>query len=295
MLITGASGLIGSALGAALEAAGVRVWRLGRRGGQAPGMLRWDPDAGAIPRTELEGLDAVVNLTGESLAAGRWTRSRRARLEASRVIPTRLLCATLAALEHPPRVLVSASAIGIYGDRGAEVVTEETPPGRGFLAGLARAWEEATGPALARGIRVVRLRIAPVLAPRGGLLAPLLGPFRLGLGGVLGDGRQWMSWVALDDLVAAIGHLLDHDALAGAVNAAAPGAVTNREFTRTLARVLRRPAVLPLPAAALRLALGGIADEALLASARVEPRRLAASGFTFRFPELEPALRHVLA
>ncbi len=145
VLITGASGLIGSALGAALEAAGVRVWRLGRRGGQAPGMLRWDPDAGAIPRTELEGLDAVVHLTGESLAAGRWTRSRRARLEASRVIPTRLLCATLAALEHPPRVLVSASAIGIYGDRGAEVVTEETPPGRGFLAALPRAWEEATG------------------------------------------------------------------------------------------------------------------------------------------------------
>ncbi len=295
VLITGASGLIGSALAPALEAGGARVSRLVRRPGADARALLWDPDRGAIPRPALEGFDAVVHLAGESIAAGRWTRARRARLLESRVGPPRLLCGALAELERPPRVLVSASAIGIYGDRGSEVLTEASPPGSGFLAALARDWEQATTVAEARGIRVVHLRIAPVFAARGGMLAPLRLPFLLGLGGPLGSGRQWMSWIALEDLTAAIRHVIARDELAGAVNAAAPGAVTNAEFTRALARVLRRPAFLRVPAAALRIALGGMADEALLASARVEPRRLLEAGFSFRFPEVEPALRHALA
>jgi uncharacterized protein (TIGR01777 family) len=294
VLVTGASGLIGSALVPALEAGGASVLRLGRGAGPEPWRLTWNPDAGSIPRASLEGLDAVVHLAGESLAAGRWSPARKARLLGSRVGGTRLLCETLAALERPPRVMVSASATGFYGDRGSEVLNEESPPGSGFLAGLARAWEESTTVAEARGVRVVRLRIAPVLAPRGGMLAPLRLPFRLGLGGPLGSGRQWLSWIALDDLVAAIRHLLGHDAVRGAVNAAAPGAVTHREFARNLGRVLGRPAFMRVPAVVLRIILGEMADEALLASTRVEPRRLLESGFTFRYPELEPALRHVL-
>ena len=294
VLVTGASGLIGSALVPALEAGGVRVSRLGRRAGREPGSLVWNPDAGSIPRAALEGLDAVVHLAGESIAAGRWTRARKARLLGSRVAGTRLLCEALAALERPPRVLVSASATGFYGDRGSEILNEESPPGSGFLAGLARAWEDSTAAAEARGIRVVRLRIAPVLAPQGGLLAPLKLPFRLGLGGPLGSGRQWMSWIALDDLIGAIRHVLAREDVRGAVNAAAPGAVTNREFTRALAHVLGRPAILGVPASLLRIALGQMADEALLASTRVEPRRLLGSGFAFRHPEVEPALRLVL-
>ena len=293
VLVTGASGLIGSALVPALEAGGARVIRLDRRPG--PASRAWNPDAGVIPRDALEGLDAVVHLAGESIAGVRWSRARKARLVSSRVDGTALLSAALAALERPPRVLVSASAIGIYGDRDDETLDEDSPPGRGFLADLARAWEGATAAAEARGIRVVRLRIAPVLASRGGMLAPLLPLFRLGLGGPLGSGRQWMSWIALDDLLSAIRHVLDDEASRGPVNAAAPGAVRNREFARCLGRVLARPAILPTPAVALRVVLGGIADEALLASARVAPRRLLARGFTFRFPELEPALRHVLA
>ncbi len=294
ILITGASGLIGSALAPALEAGGARVLRLGRRPGPGPEALTWNPDAGAIPGPALEGLDAVVHLAGESIAAGRWTRARKARLLKSRVGATRLLCETLAALERPPRVLISASATGYYGDRGGELLDEASAPGNDFLAGLARAWEASTAAAEAHGIRVVRLRIAPVLAPRGGLLAPLVLPFRLGLGAALGRGRQWMSWIALDDLIAATQHLLARDDLRGAVNAVAPGAVTNRDFTRTLARVLGRPAWLRAPAVALRIGLGEMADVALLASTRVEPRRLLQSGFKFRYPELEPALRHVL-
>jgi len=295
VLVTGASGLIGSALVPALEAGGAVVFRLGRRAGPPPGPLVWNPDAGSIPRAALEGLDAVVHLAGENIAAVRWSRARKARLLGSRVGGTRLLCETLAALERPPRVLVSASATGFYGDRGSEVLHEASPPGSGFLAGLARAWEESTAAAEARGVRVVRLRIAPVLASRGGVLAPMLPVFRLGLGGPLGSGLQWMSWIALDDLVAAIRHLLDRDPVRGAVNAAAPGTVTNREFARVLGRVLGRPAFVRVPATVLRSVLGEMADEALLASTRVEPRRLVGNGFTFRHPELEPALRHLLA
>jgi uncharacterized protein len=292
VLVTGASGFLGSALVPALEAGGAVVLRLGRR--PSPGGLTWDPAAGSIPRTALEGLDAVVHLAGENIGAGRWSRARRARLLASRVDGTRLLCEALAALERPPRVLVSASAIGYYGDRGSEVLGEESAPGEGFLSGLARAWEGATGPAEARGVRVIHLRMAPVLARDGGMLARMRLPFRLGLGGRLGSGRQWMSWIALDDLIAAMLHVVDREELGGPVNAASPGAVTNREFTRVLGRVLGRPAILPVPAAALRLVFGAMADEALLASARVAPGRLLGSGFRFRYAGLEAALRRAL-
>ena len=295
VLITGASGLIGSALGPALEAGGATVVRLGRRAGPEPSTLVWNPAAGEIPRARLEGLEAVVHLAGESIAGGRWSAVRKASLLDSRVRGTRLLSEALAALERPPGVLISASAIGFYGDRGGEVLDEASAPGSGFLAGLARAWEGSTAAAEVRGIRVVRLRIAPVLAPRGGMLERLRIPFGLGLGGVLGSGRQWMSWITIDDLVAAIFHVLGHAELNGAVNAAAPGAVSNLEFTRSLGRVLGRPAFMRVPAAVLRLAVGELADEALLASVRVEPRQLIESGFKFGYPALDPALRHVLA
>ena len=295
VLITGASGLIGSALVPALEAGGATVLRLGRGAGPEPSRLVWSPEAGEIPRARLEGLEAVVHLAGESIAGGRWSAARKARLLDSRVRGTRLLAETLASLERPPGVLISASATGFYGDRGGEVLDEASPPGNGFLAGLARAWEESTTAAAARGIRVVRLRIAPVLAPRGGMLERLRIPFGLGIGGALGSGRQWMSWIALDDLVAAILHLLGRAVVSGAVNAAAPGAVSNLEFTRVLGLVLGRPAFMRVPAVVLRLALGELADEALLASTRAEPKRLLESGFGFRYPALEPALRHVLA
>ncbi len=295
-LITGASGLVGSALAASLAAEGEAPLALARRGPSAPGALRWDPEAGTIDAQALEGLDAVVHLAGENIGARRWSRARKRRLVESRTRDTRLLAATIAALERPPRVLVSASGVGIYGDRGDEVLSEESVPGKGFLAELARDWEEATAPAERRGVRVVRVRIGLVLAARGGVLARMVPLFRLGLGGRLGHGRQWISWIALDDLVGALRHALTQPGLSGPVNAVAPFPIPNREFTHALARALGRPALLPAPAFALRLALGRErADELLLASQRAQPRRLLASGFAFRFPVLEDALRHVVS
>ena len=298
VLVTGASGLIASALAPALASWGWTVLRLGRRGRRnGPGApdLIWDPAAGSFPRAALEGLDAALHLAGANLAGGRWTTARKALLLSSRVQGTRLLAETLASLDRPPRVLVSASGIGVYGDRGDETLTEASAPGAGFLGGLAQVWERSTEPAARRGIRVVIMRQGIVLTPRAGALARMLPPFRLGLGGQFGAGRQWMSWIALDDLLAAYRHALGDGSLSGPVNAVAPEPVTNREFTRTLARVLRRAAPFPVPAWALRLGLGEMAVEALLASQRALPGRLLERGFTFRFPSLEPALRHLLA
>jgi uncharacterized protein (TIGR01777 family) len=291
--VTGASGLIGGALVPALAAQGHEVLRLVRREARAAGEVRWDPATGSIDRPSLEGLDSVVHLAGENIAAGRWTQTRKARLRSSRVGPTRLLAETLATLERKPRVLVSASAIGCYGDRGDSWLTEKEPPADDFLGRLSVEWEASAGPAAQAGIRVVHPRTGIVLSPSGGALAKMLPPFRLGLGGVLGSGAQFFSWIALDDVVGAIGHLLERGDLAGPVNVVAPVPVTNAEFTKTLGRVLGRPTVLPVPAVALRLALGEMAD-AVLASARVRPERLVATGYRFRFPELEDALRHVL-
>jgi uncharacterized protein (TIGR01777 family) len=295
LLVTGASGLIGSALVSSLTSAGHGVTRLVREQPKAgEKAAHWDPLAGSIDASAFEGVDAVVHLAGENIAQ-RWTPAKKVNIRESRVKGTQVLCQALAQLASPPKVLVSASAIGYYGDRGEELLTEESPPGRGFLAEVCRAWEAATEPARQAGLRIVQSRFGVVLSPTGGALTKMLAPFRLGLGGVLGSGRQYMSWIALDDAVGAIQHAIVTDALQGPTNVVAPQAVTNQEFTKTLGAVLRRPTVLPLPAFAARLMFGEMADELLLASARVQPTKLLASGYRFRYPELEGALRHVLA
>lgn len=293
--ISGSSGLIGTALRARLHSEGHRTLRLVRsRAASGESEIAWDPAAGTIDATRLEGVDAVVNLSGESLAQWPWTAARKRRMVESRVRSTRFLAETLAALSRKPRVFISASAVGYYGNRGDTRLTEASPAGTGFLAGLCRAWEEAAEPATRAGVRVVTPRIGMVLTASGGALAALLLPFRLGLGGNLGSGRQYMSWIALDDLIGAIVHALTRDTLAGAVNAVAPQPASNAEFTRALGRVLRRPTALPFPAFAARLLLGEMAEELLLSSARVEPTRLLATGYTFRHPDLEGALRSAL-
>jgi uncharacterized protein (TIGR01777 family) len=295
VLVSGSRGLIGSALIPFLTARSHTVTRLVRGPAQPGGTeIPWGPTEGKLDPGMLETHDAVVHLAGENLAAGRWTPKRKARFFDSRVKGTRLLAETLAGLAQPPKVMVSASAIGYYGDRDDEVLTEESSLGRGFLADLCREWEAASAPAAEKGIRVVRLRFAIVLSAAGGVLKKMLLPFRFGLGGRLGSGRQYMSWIALDDVLAIILCALTDDSLAGPVNAVAPNVVTNREFTRTLGRVLMRPAIFPVPAFALRTVFGDMADETLLASNRVQPAKLLAHGFAFQYPELEGALRHVL-
>ena len=291
--VTGASGLIGGALVSTLAAEGHEVLRLVRREPRAGGEVHWDPETRSIDASALEGLDAVVHLAGENIAEGRWTAARKARLRSSRVGPTRFIAETLAGLARKPKVLVSASAIGYYGDRGDTWLGEAEPPAGDFLGRLSVEWEAAAGPAAQAGIRVVHPRTGIVLSPTGGALGKMLLPFRLGIGGVIGSGAQYFSWIALDDVVGAIRHLLECFDLAGPVNVAAPAPVTNAEFTKALGRVLGRPTVLPVPTMALRVALGEMAD-AVLASARVRPERLLATGYRFRFPELDGALRHVL-
>lgn len=298
VLVTGSTGLIGSALVAFLKAQGHRVTRLVRPASRFQptpdeSVVRWDPEAGVVEASGLEGHDAVVHLAGESLQ-GRWTAAKKARIRDSRVRGTRLLCETLARLARPPRVVVAASAVGYYGDRRYETLTEESPPGRGFLAEVCQAWEAAAEPAVQAGIRVVHLRTGLVLSAAGGALRSMLLPFRLGLGGVIGNGTQYWSWIAVDDHVRVVLHVIETETLRGPVNAVSPHPVTNYEFTKTLGRVLRRPTVLPVPSFAVRLVLGEVADELLLSSQRVLPAKLLDSGFTFGFPDLEGALRHVL-
>jgi len=276
--ISGAGGLIGSALVPVLRAEGHAVEPLAR--GQVG-------DFGAV--------DAVIHLAGENIAAGRWTDRKKARIRDSRVDGTRRLCQALAALARPPAVLVCASAVGFYGDRGEERLDESSGPGGDFLAGVCRDWEAATAPAAERGIRVVALRFGLVLSGRGGALPALAAPFRWGVGGVMGNGRQWWSWIALEDAIRAAQHALATAALSGPVNVVSPEPVTNRAFTLSLSRTLHRPGLLPLPAFVARLALGEMADALLLSSQRVAPRRLAETGFEFRFPELDGALRAALS
>jgi uncharacterized protein (TIGR01777 family) len=256
------------------------------------GEFRWLPQNGYIDPEALDGIDAVVHLAGETVA-GRWTEDKKRRIRESRVAGTRLLSERIAALDAPPRVLVSASAIGVYGDRGEERLTEDSPTGQGFLADVVRAWEAAAEPARAAGIRVVHPRFGIVQSARGGALKTQLPLFKLGLGGAVGGGRQYVSWVTIDDVVAAVTFALSHDDVAGAVNVTAPAPVTQAEYARTLGRVLGRPAVLPAPAFAVRLALGEFAGE-ILGGQRVIPQRLSDCGYAFRYRELEPALRHVL-
>ena len=295
VLVTGSSGLVGSALVSALADEGHRVTRLVRSAAACSNdRVCWDPARGTVDPTVFSGCDAVVHLAGESIAAGRWTATRKARIRDSRVQGTCVLSEALAATDKPPAVLVSASATGFYGHRGDETVDEDSPAGSGYLANVCRDWEAATDPAADKGLRVVRLRIGVVLSAAGGALAKMLRPFRLGVGGVMGSGEQYLSWIALDDLVGAIQHAISAHELQGPVNAVAPYPVTNREFTKTLGRVLRRPTVFPVPAFALRAAFGEMANALLLASTRVTPTRLTNSGFKFRFPQLEDALRHLL-
>jgi uncharacterized protein (TIGR01777 family) len=293
--ISGSSGLIGQAVVAALRARGDEVISLVRR---PPGAreLRWDPATGAVDAGALEGTDAVVHLAGAGIGDKRWSASRRHEIMASRVQSTTLLARTLAGLARPPTVMVSASAVGYYGDRGDEELTEQSSPGRGFLAEVCAAWEDATEPARRAGVRVVRLRSGVVLSAHGGALARQLPLFRLGIGGRLGSGRQWLSWISLPDEVGAVLHALDTPALEGAVNATAPSPVTNREFTRALARALHRPASVAVPGIALRIALGSdLASEMVLAGQRVLPTRLRATGYTFRYPDVDAACAALFA
>ena len=294
VLVTGASGFIGSALVPSLTTGGHMVTRLVRstaRPGQAE--IPWDPAARSIATPALEGLDAVVHLAGENLA-GRWTAEKKARIRDSRVQGTQLLCDALAQLVKPPRVLLCASAIGYYGDRGESMLREDSAPGRGFLAEVCQAWEVAAAPAVQRGVRVVHLRLGVVLSSTGGALAQMLPPFRLGMGGVVGSGKQYISWIALDDVLGVMQYALNTETLGSPVNVVAPQPVTNYDFTKTLGKVLGRPTMMPMPAFAARLAFGEMADALLLASTRVVPARLQASDYTFQYPELEGALRHLL-
>lgn len=291
--ITGASGLVGSALVDLCRASSHEVSPAARApAGRAA--LAWDPQAGLVEPGQWESYDAVVHLAGENIAARRWDARQKARIRTSRVEGTRRLCEGLARLHKPPRVLACASAMGFYGSRGDEWLDESTPAGSGFLAEVCRQWEAAAEPARQAGIRVLHLRFGMVLSPRGGALASMLLPFRLGLGGPIGSGRQWMSWISLEDAVGAIVHLLNTPDVRGPVNLVSPQPVTNRDFARTLARVLRRPAWFFLPAPVARLALGEMADQLLLASTRCVPRVLVETGYRFVHAELEAALLQLL-
>ncbi|HEU5320892.1 MAG TPA: TIGR01777 family oxidoreductase [Methylomirabilota bacterium] len=305
ILVSGASGFVGGALLPALAASGHQVVRLARAGAARPGAAQpgaarseaavtWAPAAGRIDPAAIEGYDAVVHLAGEPIADKRWTPDQKRRIRDSRVDGTRLLSEALTQLSRPPRVLACASAIGYYGSRGDALLNEDSPSGNDFLAEACREWEAATGPAARAGIRVVNLRFGFILGTRGGGLRKMLPPFRMGLGGPLGDGRQYVSWVTVDDAAGAAAFALTADNLRGPVNVVAPRPVTNAEFTRTLGRVLSRPVFLPMPAFAARLAFGEVADAVILASQRVDPARLRAAGYRFRHPDLEPALRDLL-
>lgn len=291
--ITGATGMVGIALSRALRAQDHAVLSVSRR--QVSGGVRWNPERREIDIDALRGTDAVVHLAGENLASGRWTARRKRQLQDSRVPATRWLAGTLATRTPGPRVLISASAIGIYGDRQDEMLTEDSSLGNDFLARLAADWEAAADPARQAGIRVVHPRFGMILSPTGGALAKLLPPFRLGLGGPLGNGRQWISWITIDDVVAGIQHVLTTESLHGPFNFTTPHPVRNLEFVRALGEAVHRPAVIPLPAVALRLAFGEMADAILLASQRVMPTRLEASGYRLQHRQIVPALRELLA
>ena len=292
--ITGASGLLGSALAVRFREDGGTVHRLKRGTRALDPDIAWNPDADTIDAAGLEGVDAVVNLAGESLLQ-RWTEGRKRRIRESRVRGTALLARTLAGLRQPPRVLLSASAIGIYGDRGEEELDERSSAGSDFLASVAREWEQATEPARAAGIRVALLRTGVVLSRHGGALAKMLLPFRIGIGGRIGAGKQWMSWIALADWIRATLFLLSSGALAGPVNLVAPNPVPNQVFAKTLARVLSRPALAPVPSGAIGLLFGEMGRATILASQRIHPRRLLEAGFEFEYPTLEGALREEMS
>jgi hypothetical protein len=295
ILISGASGLVGRALAGVLRAQGHQVARLVRPGGAASADdISWDPSAATVDVSAMEGADAVVHLSGASVAGGRWTPARKALLRSSRIDTTRVLVDALASLRQKPRVFVCASAIGCYGDRGDEILTESSAIGTDFLALVVRDWEAEAARAEICGIRTVELRFGVILSAEGGALAAMLRPFKFGMGGRLGSGKQWMSWISLEDAVGVVCSAITDEQLTGPLNVVAPNPLRNAEFTRITAAVLHRPAILATPAFALRIALGEMADGLLLASVRVMPERLLATGYQFRSPELELALRAIL-
>ena len=292
--VTGSTGLIGSSLVAFLRTGGHRVLRVVRSGPKGDDRIRWDPAKGTIEGEKLEGVDGVVHLAGENIAGIRWTEAKKEAILRSRVEGTLLLARTLAELREPPRVLVSASGKDYYGDRGDERLTEGADPGRGFLADVCRQWEDATQPARAAGIRTIHLRTGMVLSPAGGVLGTILLPFKLGLGGRLGSGRQYTSWIDLDDEVGLIHHALTNPRVRGPMNAVAPNPVPNAAFTDILGRVLGRPTFIPAPALAIRSLLGEMGRELLLSGNRVVPGVALETGYTFLHPDLEDSLRHQL-
>lgn len=295
VVIAGSSGLVGNWLAPDLESRGVEVVRLVRapQAARTATQATWDPAAGDLDPAVLDGADAVVNLAGHSIGGGRWTARTKALLHSSRIDSTRTAVCAIARCDSPPRLLINASAVGYYGDRGDEVLDESSPQGRGFLCDLAADWEREAAAAEETGVRVVLLRLGMVIA-RGGALARMLPAFRLGLGGPIGSGRQWWPWIAMEDVLGVIAHLLDSPELSGPVNAVSPREVQCRELAQTLGRVLRRPTFLQLPATAVRLLFGEMANGLLLASTRVRPAILEASGYAYRVPSLAEAIRRAL-
>lgn len=295
VLISGSTGFVGSAVVAFGKQQGWDITRLVRSSGSTKeNQILWSPQSGQIDKEKLENFDTVIHLAGESIAQGRWTEAKKARICDSRIQGTSLLSQTLAQLEKPPSTVISASAVGVYGNRNDSILTEQSSSGTGFLAEVGKIWEASTVPLQEKNIRVIHLRLGVILGKNGGALSKMLLPFKMGVGGIIGNGKQYMSWIMLDDVVQIISFLLQHKEIKGPVNAVSPYPVTNKEFTKTLAKVLSRPAIFPLPAFSARLIFGEMADETLLASNRVIPEVLQQSGYEFLYPDLEQALRSLI-
>jgi uncharacterized protein len=294
ILISGSHGLVGTALIKALKADGHEISRLVRHAPSREDEIEWNPDRYSIAISRIEGFDAVYHLAGESIASGRWDDEKKKKIRESRIQGTKLLSDALANLYQPPKTLISASAIGYYGNRGDELLIESSAPGNDFLADVCVEWEKATDHARDKGLRIVNTRFGIILDKEGGALAKMLTPFRMGIGGRIGDGKQWMSWIALDDVIKALQFVLANESINGPINFVAPNPVTNAEFTKTLGHALSRPTFFPIPAFGVRLAFGEMADALLLTSQRVSPAKLGEAGFQFQYPNLESALRSVL-
>jgi uncharacterized protein len=291
--VTGSSGLIGTSLVSFLSKKDIVVSKILRENPEDDD-ISWKPEDGDWNSAFTGGVDGIIHLAGESVASGKWTRKKKEKIRNSRIEGTKRLCEHILKLSNPPSVLVCASAIGYYGNRGVEFLNEGSPRGSGFLPDVCLGWEEATESVSKAGIRVVNVRFGIVLSKDGGALAKMMTPFKIGMGGKIGSGTQYMSWIAMDDATSAIYHTLITESLKGPVNVTAPNPVTNKEFTTTLGEVLKRPAVVPIPAFAAKLAFGEMANDLLLASTKVAPKRLSDSGYKFQYPELENALKHVL-
>jgi uncharacterized protein (TIGR01777 family) len=295
VLISGSHGLVGSALAASLEESGHQVFSLVRHAPKSPKEIEWHPNQGTLTTANLEGMDAVVHLAGESIASGRWTDEKKQAIRDSRIKSTTLLAEALDKLDAPPATLINASAIGYYGDRGDEILSERAAPGNDFLARVCADWEEATEAATRKNIRVVKARFGVILSTEGGALKKMLTPFRLGVGGKVGTGKQWMSWIALEDVIGGLLFVLNNEALSGPVNFVAPNPVTNAAFTKALGTALSRPTIFPVPAFGARLVFGEMADALLLASQRVKPEQLQEAGYEFKYSSIESALTAALA